>query len=48
MKFLRSHAVSGCSTTPEAGDYIVGFCENGVIQNGGLYRDGQKIDTVIR
>ncbi len=48
MKFLRPHAVSGCSTTPEAGDYIVGFCENGVIQNGGLYRDGQKIDTVIR
>lgn len=48
MKFLRSHAVSGCSVTPEAGDYIVGFCENGVILNGGLFRDGQKIDTVIR
>lgn len=48
MKFHSSHAVSGCSVTPQAGDYIIGFCENGVILNGGLYRDGQKIDTVIR
>ena len=48
MKFHSSHAVSGCSITPQAGDYIIGYCENGVIQNGGLYRDGQKIDTVIR
>lgn len=48
MKFHSSHAVSGCSITPQAGDYIIGFCENGVILNGGLYRDGQKIDTVIR
>lgn len=48
MKFHSSHAVNGCSITPQAGDYIIGYCENGVIQNGGLYRDGQKIDTVIR
>ena len=48
MKFHSSHAVSGCSITPQAGDYIIGFCENGIILNGGLYRDGQKIDTVIR
>lgn len=48
MKFHASHAVSGCSTTPQAGDYIIGYCENGVIQNGGLFRDGKKIDTVIR
>lgn len=48
MKFNSSHAVSGCSMMPQAGDYIIGYCENGVIQNGGLYRDGKKIDTVIR
>lgn len=48
MKFHASHAVSGCYMTPQAGDYIIGYCENGVIQNGGLYRDGKKIDTVIR
>lgn len=48
MKFHSSHAVSGCSMTPQAGDYIIGYCENGVVQNGGLYRDGKKIDTVIR
>ena len=48
MKFHSSHAISGCSMTPQAGDYIIGYCENGVVQNGGLYRDGKKIDTVIR
>lgn len=48
MKFHRSHAVSGCSTTPQAGDYIIGYCQNGVIQNGALYRDGEKIETIIR
>lgn len=48
MKFHASHAVSGCSTTPQAGDYIIGYCQNGVIQNGALYRDGEKIETIIR
>lgn len=48
MMFHRSHAVSGCSTTPQAGDYIIGYCQNGVIQNGALYRDGEKIETIIR
>ena len=48
MKFNSSHDVSGCSMMPQAGDYIIGYCENGVIQNGGLYRDGKKIDTVLR
>lgn len=48
MKFHASHAVSGCYMTPQAGDYIIGYCENGVILNGALYRDGKKIDTVIR
>lgn len=48
MKFNSSHAVSGCSMMPQTGDYIIGYCENGVIQNGGLYRDGKKIDTVLR
>ena len=48
MKFHSSHAISGCSMTPQAGDYIIGYCENGVVQNGALYRDGKKIDTIIR
>lgn len=48
MMFHRSHAVSGCSTTLQAGDYIIGYCQNGVIQNGALYRDGEKIETIIR
>lgn len=48
MTFHRSHAVSGCSTTPLSGDYIIGYCENGVIQNGALYRNGEKIETIIR
>lgn len=42
MKFRSSHAVGGCSTIPEAGDYIDGYCENGVVQSGALYRNGEK------
>ncbi len=48
MKFHSSHAVAGCSTVPQAGDYIDGYCENGVVQNGGLYRNGEKIETIVR
>lgn len=48
MKFRSSHAVGGCSTVPEAGDYIDGYCENGVLQSGALYRNGEKIETIIR
>lgn len=48
MKFRSSHAVGGCSTIPEAGDYIDGYCENGVVQSGALYRNGEKIETIIR
>ncbi len=48
MKFRSSHAIGGCSTIPEAGDYIDGYCENGVVQSGALYRNGEKIETIIR
>lgn len=48
MKFRSSHAIGGCSTVPEAGDYIDGYCENGVLQSGALYRNGEKIETIIR
>lgn len=48
MKFRSSHAIGGCSTVPEAGDYIDGYCENGVVQSGALYRNGEKIETIIR
>ena len=48
MNFCSSHAIGGCSTVPEAGDYIDGYCENGVVQSGALYRNGEKIETIIR
>ena len=48
MNFRSSHAIGGCSTIPEAGDYIDGYCENGVVQSGALYRNGEKIETIIR
>lgn len=48
MKFRSSHAIGGCSTVPEAGDYIDGYCEYGVVQSGALYRNGEKIETIIR
>lgn len=48
MNFRSSHAVGGCSTIPEAGDYIDGYCENGVLQSGALYRNGEKVETIIR
>lgn len=48
MKFRRSHAVDGCTATPEAGDYIEGFCKNGILQNGCLYRNGVKIESIVR
>lgn len=48
MNFRSSHAIGGCSTVPEAGDYIDGYCENGVVQSGALYRNGEKIETIIR
>ena len=48
MKFHSSHAVAGCSTVPLAGDYIDGYCENGVLQNGALYQDGVKVESFVR
>lgn len=48
MKFHSSHAISGCTTTPASGDYIDGFCENGVLQNGALYHNGEKVESFVR
>ena len=48
MTFRSSHAVAGCSVTPGSGDYIDGYCENGVLQNGALYQNGEKVETFIR
>ncbi len=46
MKFRTSHSVSRCRTTPVAGDYIDGFCENGVLITGRLYHsDGEIVET---
>ena len=48
MRFRSSHSISGCSTTAQSGDYVVGFCENGVLQSGALYHDGEKVETFVR
>ena len=48
MTFRSSHAVAGCSTVPQAGDYIDGYCENGVLQNGALFQDGVKVESFVR
>ena len=48
MTFRSSHAVAGCSTVPQTGDYIDGYCENGVLQNGALFQDGVKVESFVR
>lgn len=48
MKFHSSHAITGCATTPTSGDYIDGYCENGVLQNGALYHNGEKVESFVR
>ena len=48
MKFYSSHAISGCTTTPTSGDYIDGYCENGILQNGALYHNGEKVESFVR
>lgn len=48
MVFRTEHRVSGCNTTPVAGDYIEGFCENGVLVQGSLYHNGEKVEYFIR
>ena len=48
MRFRSSHSVSGCTTTPHAGDYIEGYCENGVLQHGNLYQNGVKVENFVR
>lgn len=48
MRFRSTHAIGGCTTTPHAGDYIEGFCENGVLLHGNLYQDGVKVESFIR
>lgn len=48
MTFTRSHSIEGCQEQALPGDYVIGFCENGVLISGALYRDGVKIETFIR
>lgn len=48
MKFHCSHTISGCMTTPASGDYIDGYCENGILQNGALYHNGEKVESFVR
>lgn len=48
MKFYSSHAISGCTTTPTSGDYIDGYCENGILLNGALYHNGEKVESFVR
>lgn len=48
MTFTRSHSIEGCQEQALPGDYVKGFCENGILTNGALYRDGEKIESFIR
>lgn len=48
MTFTRSHSIDGCQEQALPGDYVKGFCENGILTNGALYRDGEKIESFIR
>lgn len=48
MVFRTEHRVGGCSTTPVAGDYIEGFCEQGVLMHGNLYHNGEIVENFVR
>lgn len=48
MTFTRSHSIEGCQEQALPGDYVKGFCENGILTSGALYRDGEKIESFIR
>lgn len=48
MTFTRSHSIDGCQEQALPGDYIIGYCEDGILTNGALYRDGEKIESFIR
>ena len=48
MRFTRSHIIEGCQEEALSGDYVNGFCEDGILVSGALYRDGVKIESFIR
>ena len=48
MTFIKSHSIDGCQEQALPGDYIIGYCEDGILTNGALYRDGEKIESFIR
>ena len=48
MTFTRSHSIEGCQEQALPGDYVKGFCEDGILTSGALYRDGEKIESFIR
>lgn len=48
MTFTRSHSIEGCQEQALPGDYVRGFCEDGILTSGALYRDGEKIESFIR
>ena len=48
MTFTRLHSIEGCQEQALPGDYVKGFCEDGILTSGALYRDGEKIESFIR
>ena len=48
MTFTKSHSIDGCQEQALPGDYIIGYCEDGILTNGALYRDGEKVESFIR
>lgn len=48
MRFTRAHSIEGCQEEALPGDYVKGFCEDGTLSSGALYRDGEKIESFVR
>lgn len=49
LTFDREHQIEGCQEIPQAGYYIDGFCENGILSQGNLYdKNGNEVECFIR
>ena len=48
MRFTRTYTVEGCQEEVCPGDYIQGYCEDGILTRGRLYRNGELIETFIQ
>lgn len=48
MRFSKPYHVEGCYTGIEPGDVVDGYCDNGVLLHGLLYRNGKMIENIVR